>query len=412
MSESMLEAPLRRDCLAQVLRDLLLQELATIRRRGGLPPRSVPLPEMWGDDVTIEGDLGCDSLERLWLSAAANEMFCLYESGLEGNLNTAETFGGWIDVIEDSWKAGVQHVTFSTSGSTGEPKRLTHSFAFLRTEIEYVAGLFRDCRRILSLVSGQHIYGFLFAAMLPTHLGIEVVPAGNWSAGTMAGALRAGDLVVATPPRWDWLERSVPRWPPGVRGVNSGGRCAPPILDSLGQRGVSLTEVYGSSETAGIATRSWPAQAYRLMPQWRMAEIHGEGSGAPSDAQPAEIVHTSGAAYALPDRLSMLDAQTFVLGERVDQAVQVGGINVFPARVADVLRTVSGVAEVAVRQGSVHAGGRLKAFVVGDGTVPEAEMIVALEEASRRALNVPEQVKDFAFGAELPRSASGKLCDW
>lgn len=398
------EVPLRRDCLANVVRDLLLGELATIRGREKVPPPPGALPlDVWRDELGIEADLGCDSLERLWLSAAVNEMFCLYESGTEGNLNAAETLGGWLDAIEGAWKSGVRDVTFSTSGSTGVPKRCTHNFAFLDVEMVYLARLFADRRRIVSLVSGQHIYGFLFTAMLPTRLGIDVVHAGEWSPGTLAATIRPDDLVVATPPRWEWLARSLPEWPVGVRGVSSGGRCPPDVLDSLERRGVAVTEVYGSSETAGIATRTWPAEAYRFMPQWHMPEGAGD--------HPTEIVHTSDRAFALPDRISVLDAETFTLEGRVDEAVQVGGTNVFPARVADALRTVFGVAQLAVRQGSLGAGGRLKAFVVTDGT-PEEEVLIALEATGRCTLTVPEQVKEFTFGAELPKDPSGKLRDW
>jgi hypothetical protein len=73
----------------------------------------------------------------------------------------------------------------------------------------------------------------------------------------------------------------------------------------------------------------------------------------------------------LQDRLEWIDGEHFVPNGRIDQAVQVGGTNVFPAYVAEVLAMHPGVAQCAVRLMRPDEGTRLKAFVVAaEGCAP------------------------------------------
>jgi hypothetical protein len=67
---------------------------------------------------------------------------------------------------------------------------------------------------------------------------------------------------------------------------------------------------------------------------------------------------------SLPDRLLFQGQRHFTLAGRLDEAVQVGGINVFPSRVAQLLRQHPEVAQAAERLMSALEGDRLKAFLV------------------------------------------------
>ncbi len=134
-------------------------------------------------DDGLEDDLGFDSLEKLRLAASVNEMFHLHEVGCEDSLLTDATFGAWIDRVEAAWHSGVASVTFTTSGTTGRPKRCSHDAVHLRTEIAFLADLFRDRQRIVSLVPTHHVYGFLFCALLPDALAIQHLDATLFSPG-------------------------------------------------------------------------------------------------------------------------------------------------------------------------------------------------------------------------------------
>ena len=400
---------LSRRALRTVLQSLLAAELRAARGRAGRDARPPPhLPATWPDSLPIgtgPDGLGCDSLDMLWLGAAVNEMFHLHEAGDEAGLLGDATFGDWIDRIEAAWRSGVAAITFTTSGSTGRPKRCIHAAEVLLAEAAFLRDLFGDRTRVVSLVPAHHAYGVLFAALLPDALGVPILDATASGPAEIARGLAPGDLVVTFPERWRWLERSLPAWPGDVEGVVSTAPCPPDLIAALRERGLAgMTEVYGSSETAGVAVRRWPDPSYRLMPHWRFAD------GAPDDAP--EIVHRSGRRVALPDRIRRLEGDLFLLAGRQDGAVQVGGVNVHPGRVADGLRGRPGVRDAAVRPMRPDEGERLKAFVVPEAGVDEAVLRDALAHWIEAALPAAERPTALSFGPRLPTNALGKPSDW
>jgi 4-coumarate--CoA ligase len=98
---------------------------------------------------------------------------------------------------------------------------------------------------------------------------------------------------------------------------------------------------------------------------------------------------------------------------RIDAAVQVGGVNVFPAYVADVLRMHPQVADASVRLMRADEGARLKAFVVPRAEDADADALARdLDAFAAARLHAPERPAAYTFGARLPRQASGKAADW
>ena len=122
--------------------------------------------------------------------------------------------------------------------------------------------------------------------------------------------------------------------------------------------------------------------------------------------------------FALQDRLAWSAPGRFRPMGRIDHAVQVGGVNVFPGYVADVLRMHPKVADASVRAMRPDEGRRLKAFVVPRAGAPlegspEASALRAeLGAWMAERLSTPERPAAYSFGAALPRQASGKLSDW
>lgn len=399
---------LSRKSLTRVVTSLLRSELqaAGIGRTAGV--REWMAADAWPEALVMAGDgpgaLPCDSLDLLRLAAAVNEMFHLHEASQELGLVAGGTFGDWLDSIERAWAAGVSRVTFMTSGSTGRPNSCTHQFSHLQTEITYLGKVFADRTRIVPFTPAHHIYGFLFTAMLPDQLGCDAVAIADMSGSGPAQELRNGDLVVSFPDRWHWLNRTVGQWPQGIAGVVSTGPCPADLVATLMERGLeSMTEVYGSSETAGVGTRRWPETRYRFMPFWTIETIDSEGT---------LLRHDSGLQVRVKDRLNLDKDGTFTLAGRVDAAVQVGGINVFPARVTALLRAQPGVREAAVRLGNVEEGGRLKAFVVPQPEVSPSELRSQLEEWIHNSLSTGEQPRSLTFGETLPKDSMGKDADW
>jgi long-chain acyl-CoA synthetase len=380
---------LSRDALARVLQSLLVATLKAARGRAQKKGEDHGL-EPWPETLRFgEGDssLGCDSLEFLWLSAAVNEMFHLHQAGLETELLRTKTFGGWLDAIEGAWANGVTTLTFVTSGTTGAAKRCIHAFSSLNKEIDYLSSEFGTRRRVVAYVPAHHLYGFLFCAMLPGRLGIPVVNGTQQAVGSGFEQLGEGDLIVAVPEMWQWLDRSVQQWPTGVEGVVSGGPCHREVLVSVIECGLSkITEVYGSSETGGIGVRRWPELRYRLMPQWSLL-----------DPRAPELKHSAGFSVTLMDEVTWSQDDTFEILGRRDGAVQVGGVNVYPERVAVRLRERPGVDTAEVRLRTAEQGGRFEATIGLHQDATEEQIRPDLENWISSNLLVAEQPTRLIF---------------
>ena len=381
--------------------DLVAAELARLRPGAALPP--LPWPASWD----LARDLGIDSLERMALASALTATLQLDRSEAGNALVAGQTIGAWASAASAGLALDSREITFRTSGSAGQPKPCRHTLASLWAEVGELAALLPGHARILCAVPSHHIYGFLFSVLLPRALGLHpdaVHDVRAASPAMLARQARAGDLVVAYPDYWRAALAAAP-FAPGVTGVTSTAPCPPELAQDLHAHGLArLLQVYGSSETGGVGWRDNHAQPFTALPYWRrdpdddgVLLRSGEGAGR----------------YQLQDMLAWQGDRQFLPGARIDQAVQVGGINVFPERVAQVLRAHPAVAAAAVRLMRSDEGNRLKAFVVPHPGAPAPELLrVQLRQWAAARLSGPELPAAVSLGAALPRGSSGKLADW
>ena len=393
------------DALSRFVVDLIAGELARLRRGAG-SIRSLP----WNGDMRIDADLGADSLELLLLGTALAETIHLHESGIEDYLLARRTLDEWTDIA----RSGLSHfsaaLTFRSSGSAGIPKPCIHSIDSLEQEVGELATLFPGRRRILRAVPSHHIYGFLFTVLLPRALGIgaeDIVDLRTSSPARLAQALRPGDLVVGHPEFWQAVARCVPRLPPDIVGVTSTAPCPPAVGTALDAAGLAhMVHLYGSTETAGIGWRTSHSEPYQLFRYWSF------NADLPNQLK-RQLPDGSSLLTDVQDALLQQDERTFFVGARLDAAVQVGGINVYPERVAALLCEHPAVRDAAVRLMHPGEGGRLKAFVVPQEEDADAESLRReLHAWIDERLSAAERPKAWTFGRHLPRTAAGKLCDW
>ena len=372
--------PLPRRAVVRIVLDMLAEELGRSR---GSSAAVLGGRAGWGEETRLDGaGLDLDSLERMDASSALSEFFHLHEYGAEDYLLALPTVGEWCDLVEQSLPHTGGLLTFRTSGSTGEPKRCTHRIADLRAEAADWARRLVPSASIVALVPSHHIYGAIFTALLPEALGEDCA---------IVAKLRdapPGALAVGTPTHWAHLARATLAFPDGLTGVTSTAPMPQHLAQRLrAQRLERLVEIYGSSETGGVAWRDHEGAAFTLLDRW-----------------------TREAASALPDRVRWLDERRFVLDGRRDGAVQIGGVNVFPARVRDALLQHAGVADAAVRLEAET--GRLKAFVVPVADVEADRLLPELDRWCGTRLSSAERPRRLAAGGTLPRNAMGKLTDW
>jgi len=149
---------------------------------------------------------------------------------------------------------------FFTSGSTGLPKPVTKTLEQIEQEVAIQDPLWSPMisasARIVGLVSHQHIYGLIFRVIWPVMSGriFTADPAPFWE--MMQGDLKQGDVLITSPAHLKNLH-------PGLADIarpslifSSGGPLdyehAQAARDMFGTCPI---EIYGSTETGGIAYR-------------------------------------------------------------------------------------------------------------------------------------------------------------
>lgn len=300
-----------------------------------------------------------------------------------------------------------------TSGSTGEPQALPKRLSQLFDEItaqEQAFGATAPAAVVLASVSHQHIYGLLFRVLWPLATARPLQAQTVVVLEDLAELTPAGSsaILIASPAHLSRL----PDWQaPGVAQVFSSGAPLPDaaLPACLRVFGRAPIEVYGSSETGGIAWRQRQGDApahWRALPgvQWRIEDErlwlrspHLESSDWTPGADRAQAV-----------------AGGFELRGRADQIV----------KIAEKRVSLSAV-EAALRASPLLADLRLVLLTepreqLGVVAVPSAAGWQLHDSQGRRALaevlrnrlsEVVERValpRRFRFLPELPVNAQGK----
>lgn len=344
--------------------------------------------------------LGLDSVSTISAATAVSRFFDLGVSGLDDYLIFDETLGEWVDRVAQHLDTVGQDATlvFETSGSTENPKSVRKSLAELQSEVMALGAtvLPQGTRRIVSLVPPRHIFGWLFTVQLPAQFQLPVLEAMFRGTASVFEHLRPGDFVVGTPFNWQMLQSLGRDFPSDVHGVTAAGPMHQELRSSLMTAGLAgLFEVFGSTETGGIGWRADGGSDFSLLPH---CSRFGDS-----------VVNTfSGMALPMQDHLEWRDACRFLPRERIDQAVQIAGVNVSLRKVRDVLCASDLVDDAAVRL----AGNRLKAFIVPASSGGNEQLVRALDAHVRQMLEPAARPTHYAFGDALPRNAMGKLSDW
>lgn len=324
-------------------------------------------------------------------------------------------------------------VTVWTSGSTGEHQRHAKTAGQLFAEALTLAEHFglagtggAGGARVVATVPSHHIYGLLFSVLVP------LVSGGSFSRETPlhAGVVRAtlmeipAAVLVSVPAHLRALRiLDAGVLPPLSRVFSSGAPLPPDTAKMLSSRfGLTVTEVLGSTETGGIASRlSGPellaaddvtlqAREWTPLPHVRVkADADGRllvdspflPPGGPRPWPTADRIEmvqmVAGLGHAGP---------RFRHFGRVDGVVKVGGKRVALAEIERRLHAIDGVEDAAVSVVEVGGarGQETVALVVAPGLSPEH-----LRGELRRWLDPVVIPRRLRLVDALPREQSGKL---
>ncbi|MFW5925224.1 MAG: AMP-binding protein [Myxococcota bacterium] len=301
-------------------------------------------------------------------------------------------------------------VVVRTSGTTGQPEAHPKTARQLLGEGEVLASHFGlvGCR-VVSTVPATHLYGLLFGVVVPLVAGGRFHRATpRYPQDTLAlleqGSETGPTVLVTVPPQLDALARHEPaRWPEVRRIFSSGGPLRPDTAATLAHRWHPVTEVLGSTETGGIASRGAPDEGWQPLPGVQVSE--GDDQGRLMLRSPF-IAASEPSPVACPDLIRLQPDGRFVHLGRLDDVIKVGGKRVSLGGMRAHLRSWPDVDDAAVWSRSV-AGARhveVLAAVAATALTPEgvrARLLQAFDPVvvPRRVVVVPE----------LPRDAVGKV---
>ncbi len=285
-------------------------------------------------------------------------------------------------VLQPLQETACELVVF-TSGSTGEPSAIGKRLDQLAREVDALQAAFGaqlDGVQVQGTVSHQHIYGLLFRVLWPLAAGRAIQPRRFFHEDLVSALAAADAVLVATPAHLKRLPEQLDwaRLHGRLRAVFSSGgplpaEAARQVRDWLG---VAPTEVYGSSETGGIAWRRWDDDAPSWQPlpgvQWRIDD------GCLSVASPH--LDTAGW-WRSQDRVEARADGRFHLLGRADRIVKIEERRVSLDAIERALRADPQVEDVRVL---VLPGAREQLAAV---VVPCDPALVAAGEMPRRAFS-------------------------
>ena len=323
----------------------------------------------------------------------------------------------WASHLLDFWNTSAQCFYFATSGSTHIPTTHAHTLSILFQEATLLAQQLPTTKRIISVMPIHHVYGFTFSVIIPLALGIPSYTFSPIPTEDFFAFLRPFDAVVAFPLLWEGiisltaLQQPQTMLPQPLTAITATSPCPRHIIKQLNSAGGLTTfEVYGSTETSVIGTRTGEQNHYRLLPWWQAHDRPSQNTLLVRNSQPHEPLHV-----LAPDILQFSSGNTFAPIARHDKAVQVGGENVYPMQIEEVLKTHPCIHHCAVRLMTPNEGHRLKAFIVPINNSPEclgALTGTVLQQWFAAHLSPASRPKHVTLGASVPTNKVGKRCDW
>ncbi len=216
-----------------------------------------------------------------------------------------------------------------TSGSSGEPVAIPKSLAQLNAEVHTLEAAFgarldaAGTPLLHASVSHQHIYGLLFYTLWPLAAGRPFAAERITYPEEMAAHLGGRPSVLVSSPAHlrrlpDSLDWSAAR--AGLQAVFSSGGPLPPDASqaSLALMGQSPIEVFGSSETGGIAWRQRARHGDRWTP---FPEVAWRLEGETLAVQSAHLPDAQW--FVTADRVQAMDGGGFEMRGRADRIVKI-----------------------------------------------------------------------------------------
>lgn len=241
-----------------------------------------------------------------------------------------------------------------TGGSTGEPRIWPKTGTNLFGESLFLARHFDVSARdlIVATISPYHVYGLLYSVTLPLVSGAAVLPAMPSFPEEIQHAVQGSGatILVSVPAHYRAL-RGRPAMGPSLRlAFSSAGMLD--IEDNrhfCRQNPAGIVEVYGSTETGGIALRNRARGEAQFTPYPTLAwRIDAEQLRIRSPYLSPNLPRQADGSYLTGDRVEACGTDGFILRGRADSITKVAGKRVDLEEITAAIRQQPGVGDCLV----------------------------------------------------------------
>jgi acyl-coenzyme A synthetase/AMP-(fatty) acid ligase len=297
-----------------------------------------------------------------------------------------------------------------TGGSTGQPKIWTKTPTNLLAESAYLAERFKvtPADRILSTAPSNHIYGILYSVLMPFLGGAQVWATTPVFPHEILDRLSQcqATILVSLPVHY----RSLKAQTYGDHCLRLAFSSAGPLDPDDGEAFSAATrapvyEIYGSTETGGIASRCRHKGETDLTPFAPVqVDIENERALVTSAFISPDLPKDAENRFLLADRLEALVDGKLRLKGRSDGIVKVGGKRIDLEMVREALKKLKVVADAVVFSLPGDAGRETEIVAVVEATADTD----GLRQALRRSLEPQALPRRIKVVSRMPMLATGK----
>ena len=298
-----------------------------------------------------------------------------------------------------------------TGGSSGTPRLWSKTARNLLAEAAYHALQYRlsPADRLVATVPPYHIYGLLFSVLIPFLSSAAVAKETPSFPNEIRTAVahHKATILASIPVHFRALKgRGLDCDSLRLAFSSAGMLDREDNMDFCRRNTTDLIEVYGSTETGGIATRTLAQGEKAFRPfssvDWRVSEERLEVR---SPYVSPEVPRNGEGYSLLGDRVQLVQEHGFLLLGRATTIVKVGGKRVDLEEVRDKIKKTPGVTECLVFSRPAPGGRENDIVALIEGQVGGQELRQGLAQllepyAMPRAIKVVEQI---------PLTASGKF---
>jgi acyl-coenzyme A synthetase/AMP-(fatty) acid ligase len=257
-----------------------------------------------------------------------------------------------------------------TGGSTGAPQIWSKTAENILGEAMYLAASHKVSARdrILATVPPYHIYGLLFSVVLPLVSSASVIDDTPVFPGEILQAAvdHQATILVSVPAHYRVLQDKKL----ALRlAFSSAGMLDRAINANFSAQSTGIVEVYGSTETGGIATRNRSLGEEHFTPfetiRWKIMD---QRLAVRSPYISSDLPVDNEGFFLANDRVANMEDGQFSLKGRADTVTKVGGKRVDLEEISMLIRTHSGVSDCVVTT-LPDSGGRehrISALIQGD----------------------------------------------